>query len=73
MWKPGQLVTICGEVYRIKRVPAWLIRNPCVFCSFYHKGADYCELRLYEPKYKDCLKLIPVNCYFDRLCIKQDN
>lgn len=65
MWKPGQLVTICGEVYRIKREDLLNHRNICKLCSFYTQNE--CLLRIYEPKYRNCYNLLPIDCNFERL------
>lgn len=65
MWKPGQLVTICGEVYRVKRAKHIDRGSICKLCSF--DLADECLLRIYEPKYRNCYKLLPIDCYFERL------
>lgn len=67
MWKPGQLITICGEVYRIKRCEHSYdaCMNICKNCAF--DNSPECELRIYEPKYRNCMKLIPFNCHFERV------
>jgi hypothetical protein len=58
MWKPGQLVTIKGTVYRIKRaVPAY---NSCSLCDFNYCGK--CGLYTEHEPYP-----IPFDCYFKRL------
>ena len=62
MWKPGQLITICGEVYRVKRCERSY--NICKDCAF--DDDPNCDLRLYEPKYRSCTHLIPDDCYFVR-------
>lgn len=65
MWKAGQLVTICGEVYRIRRAKHIVCGNICKLCSFYTRYE--CLLRTYEPKYRNCFNLLPEDCYFKRL------
>lgn len=65
MWKAGQLVTICGEVYRIRREKERFDINVCKLCSFYTQRE--CLLRTYEPKYRNCFVLLPEDCYFERL------
>lgn len=62
MWKPGQLVTIHGEVYRIKRNDVSFV---CRLCSFRPNWT--CDLHKCEPKSKRCFELIPSNCYFEKL------
>ena len=33
MWKPGQIVTVCGKKYRVKTVPhGYLACNLCALC-----------------------------------------
>ena len=66
MWKPGQLITICGEVYRVKRACPW-IKCACAFCYFYCNSAESCELRIYNPKLRFCWDYIPDDCYFERV------
>jgi hypothetical protein len=66
MWKPGQLVTICGEKYQIKRYEGDCPQlKSCSMCAF--SDMHTCLLSLYEPKYKRCYHLIPIDCYFERL------
>ena len=65
MWKAGQLVTICGEVYRVKRAELLVCRDICKWCSFCPQNE--CLLRIYEPKYRNCFNLLPEDCYFKRL------
>ena len=79
MWKPGQLITICGEVYRIKKYKVQLSRFYislayysagaliCKKCPFHNHIKDECELRLYNPKYTSCGELIPYECYFEKV------
>lgn len=64
MWKAGQLITICGEVYRVKKWNAPHLET-CKDCVF--NNPPECELRIYEPKYRNCTKLIPFNCHFERV------
>ena len=63
-WKPGQLITICGEVYRVKRNCDKCV-SFCKNCAF-DNGPD-CDLRIYEPKYRSCTPLIPDDCHFERV------
>lgn len=63
-WKPGQLITICGEVYRVKR-NCDTCMPVCKNCTFDNRSD--CYLRLYEPKYRNCAYLIPDDCYFERV------
>lgn len=71
MWKPGQLIKICGETYRVKRdcsnddacIPV------CRNCAF--DNEQNCDLRIYEPKYRSCTHLIPDDCYFERVWPKR--
>lgn len=63
MWRPGQLVTINGIVYRIKRKP--LSYMACDLCAF--SGQLCCTLTYNQSKYEVCTKLIPNDCYFERL------
>lgn len=67
MWKPGQLITICGEVYRVKRKCGYYYtyKNICKNCAF--DNGSNCDLRIYEPKYRICTHLIPDDCYFERV------
>ena len=67
MWKPGQLVTINGIVYRVKSYKSDTPRHlsPCDGCAFAY--ITICKLPLYAPKYYDCMRLIPNDCYFERV------
>ena len=58
MWRPGQLVTINGVVYRVKRNHD--SKGPCEKCALRCCGA-FCEWDG-SKKY-----LIPGNCYLERL------
>lgn len=65
MWKPGQLVTIGGIVYKICRISRNTAYYPCDLCAF--SGQLCCTLTYNQLKYEDCTKLIPNDCYFERL------
>lgn len=65
MWKPGQLITICGEVYRVKRIHSQ-IKYVCIFCYFCDPAVN-CILRIYNPKLRFCWDYIPDDCYFERV------
>jgi len=57
-WKPGQLVTIDGVVYQVKRANPCYIA--CSLCNFRNCGA--CFLPRHYIPYP-----IPHDCYFKRL------
>lgn len=60
MWKPGQLVTIKGIVYRVKRaIPAY---KACSLCGFNH-----CACTLFDAIGDDKPYPIAYNCYLKRL------
>lgn len=67
MWRPGQLVTINGIVYRIKsyKHKEHLCLSPCDGCAF--ACGNTCMFIVHAPKYYDCMQLIPNDCYFERL------
>ena len=56
MWKPGQLVTIEGKVYRVKK---HINDYTCTLCAFIK--------RKYFCKYPKCTEKIPFNCYFKQV------
>lgn len=68
MWKAGQLVTLNGVVYRIKRKPKW-IGCACKFCYFLcgSSWGGKCEFQLCNPKLNPCWYHIPNDCYFARV------
>ena len=65
MWRAGQLVTINGIVYRIRRNLHDTPYYPCDFCAFSIQFG--CTLAYNQLKYKCCTELIPNDCYFERL------
>lgn len=73
MWRPGQLITINGIVYRVKsyKSDAPLYQSPCDGCIF--ACGSTCTLILHAPKYYDCMLLIPNDCYFERVWPKNGN
>lgn len=58
MWKPGQLVTIEGTVYRLKR-KRWLGFVSCEICEYMSNGHSFTE------PCKTCInsKDMPENCF----------
>lgn len=63
MWKPGQIVTICGKKYRIKKAPYNALpcekcnirdpfpeHEPCLTCFSNSKMPDYSYLEEIKPK-----------------------
>lgn len=63
MWKPGQIVTICGKRYRIKKVPYRDLpcrecgsgdtlpeHEPCLTCCIDSRMPDYGYLEEIKPK-----------------------
>lgn len=59
MWKPGNLVTIGGIVYRVKREPAqW---TSCKLCAFGDEFRCSLPVRNYG-KYP-----LPEDCYLERV------
>jgi len=67
MWKPGQLVTINGIVYRVKSYKSddILYSSPCDGCAF--ACGNTCMFIVRAPKYCDCMRLIPNDCYFEKV------
>ena len=59
MWRPGQLITICGEVYRVIRCKPDAPSYPdvCDGCTF----AAFCGCVF---PMLSCMYLIPNDCYF---------
>ena len=59
MWKPGQIVTVCGNKYRIVKEPRWFV-NCQKQCSLYLSGmcSELCE----EPHSK-----VPADCYLKEI------
>lgn len=55
-WKPGQLITIEGKIYRIRKKEYGI----CSLCAFL-------EHKCYYSQDKDCLDLIPYNCYYEQV------
>ena len=69
MWKAGQLVTIDGVVYRVKRLDRTSKVFPCQRCIF-EDWLQICTFPGYKnskEKYSTCIGLIPDDCYFERV------
>lgn len=72
MWKPGQIVTIKGNRYRITKIPNYSLYDPCT-CE-----CQTCDLGLKTVREicLDCLtkNLIPTGCNLKlvKSCTKQD-
>lgn len=66
MWKPGQLVTLNGVVYRIKRVDHNSKALPCESCIF-EEWSFSCNLPKYKGIYRCCIDLIPSDCHFEKV------
>jgi hypothetical protein len=64
MWKPGQIVTIGGVVFRIMRYKGEFYA--CGHCYFYLKRVA-CVLYTQSRTIGKCQNLIPEDCYFKRL------
>ena len=64
MWKPGQIVTIGGIVFRVMRYRGEFYA--CSHCYFYLKRI-MCVLHTQSPIIENCQNLIPDDCYFKRL------
>ena len=64
MWKPGQLVTIDGIVYRIKST-AMISR--CYQCAFGNHH-PHCWM---STDFGVCTNLIPPNCYLEKVRYKR--
>jgi hypothetical protein len=66
MWRPGQLITIRGIVYRVKRIDHNSKVLPCNRCIF-QEWSNGCVFPKYKGKYNNCIDLIPDDCYFQRV------
>lgn len=65
MWKPGQLVTIRGIVYRVKR--SEICWRSCSLCALNQRNG-FCELQFIRPYNNHNGRYpIPYNCYFERV------
>lgn len=64
MWKPGQLITIRGHVYRVKKLHN-VVWARCIFCAFKHTEPDVdpCKKCVFSPKLSSGDTQIPPNCY----------
>lgn len=65
-WKPGQLVTLWGKVYRIRKCSVVEPYKVCHFCN--HSGEAPCINAYNYPVRKgfsqhDCMKKMPIGCY----------
>lgn len=71
-YKPGQLITIEGKLYRVAMTE--IVYSVCPRCAFTStpRNEGPCRKFCFNPRPK---KYIPVNCYLKpvKLCIKQDS
>lgn len=58
MWKAGQLITIEGKVYRVKKLPKG--DDPCSDCP----NATISE---YDNPCRACLTKVRYNCYLEEI------
>ena len=66
MWKPGQLVTIRGRIYRVTKVKSCL--GSCILCEFRRLEEDVypCSVCFVVNNIIASLK-IPAGCYLQRI------
>lgn len=67
MWKPGQIVTICGKVCRIRKTKPLYdgsIRD-CIFCTFTH--LDACAHPCLECCFTSFSHKLPQGCHLEAI------
>lgn len=60
MWKPGQIVTICGKRYRVKESSGYFICEKCAGRSVMHAYDEPCNTCLNSQK-------MPGHDYFEEI------
>ena len=63
MWKPGNLVTIDGIVYRVKREPE--LFTSCRYCAFSNGPYGPCSCSFPGLRYKKYP--LPEDCYLEKV------